>query len=160
MNAPSIDLLPENDRTNGWTAHLPLRTLRPPGTDGTSQGLVRTSFGLHVQSVRTICPHPLMALSILGVSTWPPTCRTYSASFAATRTASPSSVGCQPNRITPSRYRVPSPKPLESTGRYSCSAAALRFGSTRQQARWRPWMLGTCSRGRRTSLSSNANSRS
>ena len=37
MNAPRIDLLPENDRTNGWAAHLPLRTLRPPGTGGTSQ---------------------------------------------------------------------------------------------------------------------------
>ena len=105
-------------------------------------------------------PAPLDGLVDLGSPTRPPTCRTYSASFAATRTASPSSVGCQPNRITPSRYCVPSPKPLESRGRYSCSTAALRCDSTRPTARWRPWMPGTCSRGRRTSLSSNANSRS
>ena len=29
MSAYRIDLLPENDRTNGWAAHLPPRTSRP-----------------------------------------------------------------------------------------------------------------------------------
>ena len=32
MNVRKITLLPENDRTNGWAAHLPPRTPRPPLT--------------------------------------------------------------------------------------------------------------------------------